>query len=1278
MQFNKWNRHRTALLAAVCAVSGVLAVAGLEAHDDRAQPGKRTVGTSWLAKLKTLTGQKSTTAPARMWSSTPSEVTSGGLTVVAKVFTSGGWVQPDEAYPVVIEYSAGDAPVAGATIKLTLNSASNYNNKSTPAAASGNGTASAPLTYVIPALGAGESGRIIAEAKAKSLAEDPEILWKDLSAKLLVEVPGQAAMNAVTHGPKVTTLASARYGDRPFPVVMVQYQDVRRCSGAGERANGVPADECESDHTAERLDEAVNSRTSGQSLWQLYQDMSFGQLHPIGAISPAPQSPDTPFDPSYEHKFAELSISGTCNGATQASLPTYTTTSNRIENGWYLLPGTQGFYGADKTGHALAGSVSGQALLFDIDSACGPTGKIVYDAASLADPDIDYDTFDTDKDGVVDFFNLMFAGDGGNGSTSASGLNNVWPHKSDLRFYFTDSLGQSGYVSNDRVKSHYGEPMFYEDASRARLTTTETEFPAYTRVGPYNVNPESAVDAVSVIAHEYGHSLGLPDFYSTGSRSTYGSWELMASDHFQFMTGYARSKLGWIVPKKLVSGQVELTESKTDIGQIDWKRPDGTPYTLTGEGIHNGDVYQLDLPTVKLIGTVPSGVRAWHSGSGNDFGCPPEAGHNFDVYLPELEQAAYASASSITLKFQSLYEIEWDYDYGFVLVSTDGGLNWESLASANGTTIANTYNPNANACMSRYNNGITGVSTGDPNVVANPDRLTTSYPEADFIEDEFDLTPYKGKQVILRFAYSTDPGLAKRGWFIDDISVTADDKVIYASDFEQDAESPRLQPFKWSRVSTADGVQTLHAYFIELRDRINNDFDSKGQSDRGAPTFQPGVSMIYSDENHGYGNTGVDDPPAQTPVDAVPQPDNSSPNLDDASFILSRPTFNSCKHIDNYADPNGPGGLWQLPQKLKFTVTALNGLSTDGLAPATPAKATLTAVVDPDCLIETLPPELAIASGYEDPDENGAYNLSWTRPVGATGPDTLQEATVFATLLEDDAESGLGQWTTSTVGQGAFAWQASTTKRQSGSNSFWGRYTNGSDTAQTGNKPASLLTLKEAIAIPGSGETTLSYWDFYMNEGDDLVIVEVSKDDGASWDVLSQSARSELAPDAVAPLATEALTYHVFSLNAYAGQSIKLRYRMQSGGEDRAGSAPLGWYVDDIKVETSNFRDILVNTPDSQAAITGRGTGTYYYRVKTSYPAGPATLPSGFSNTVVLTVKDGVVPVDPGTGNPPGGGGGGGVIPPDPGASTGRFGGGLGGGLLALFMAAAVLRRRRH
>ena len=42
------------------------------------------------------------------------------------------------------------------------------------------------------------------------------------------------------------------------------------------------------------------------------------------------------------------------------------------------------------------------------------------------------------------------------------------------------------------------------------------------------------------------------------ARGTFGTWELMASDHSQFMTAYTRRALGWIVPRTLVDGEHTL------------------------------------------------------------------------------------------------------------------------------------------------------------------------------------------------------------------------------------------------------------------------------------------------------------------------------------------------------------------------------------------------------------------------------------------------------------------------------------------------------------------------------------------------------------------------------------------------------------------------------------------------------------------------------------------------------------------------------------------------
>jgi len=1118
----------------------------------------------------------------------------------AKFSSAYGWVRPGETYPFFVTYEAGPGGASGATVRVTLPPSARFVS-STPAPSSGTGSTTSPLTYTLGVLAPNAKGSILIRARALGLDEDPEIIWKDISAtaRLTASVAGvpQPEVSAKTRGPKVTTHETARYGERNFPVVMVQYQDIKHCTGVG-----APYDECTGNHTAAALDAAVNSKTSGKSLWQLYNDMSFGQLSPAGFVRPAPGATTQPFDPTYNHKFSALTPNGLCTGTTLAPVKGTPLYANRIENGWYLLPGTQGYYGADKTGHALLGALTGQGLLFGIDDACGPTAKIVYDASSLADPDLDYNDFDTDKDGVVDFLNLMFAGDGGNGNTSTTGINNVWPHKSDLRYYFTDANGESGYVSNDQLRNHEGQLMYWTDAARKTMTTTNTGLKVFVRVGPYNVNPESAVERMSVIAHEYGHSLGLPDFYSTGSRATMGTWELMASDHAQFMTVFSRQDLGWIVPVEAQDGLYTLRESKKDTNTIQWKRPDGTPYTLAGPDIHNADALRVQLPKVMLIDDVPSGVRAWFSGSGNDFGCP---GHTLDVFLPDLVQ--YANASAVTLKFKSLYEIEWDWDYAFVLVSADGGQTWTALPSKKGTTISG-FNPNAAGCFTQYGNGITGVS-GEPNDLTNTNRLTGVYNEAQWIDDEFDLTAYKGQNILLRFSYFTDPALAKRGWFIDDIAITADASTVYRSDFESGDENTRLFPDQWSRVSSADGVDRDHAYYVEVRDRISWDKDGKGQSERGDPTWAPGVAILYTDENHGYGNTGASDQPAQTVVDSQPQPGNMTPNLDDAAFTQgpNDTEFDGCTHIDNYATATST--TWKLPDDLNMTVASLSGFSSDGAT--TNLVANVIVDVHPDCSIVKAPPVLRFAAGHQDPETDGAVDLAWDRPAGASGPDDVQEATLLATVISDDAESGLGQWATTTEGTGAFAWQQSDVKKSSGTYSFWARTLEGATNA------SSILTYAQPIAIPAAGTATLEFSDWHMNEGEDRVLVEVSED-GATWSPVYESGRSAQADGGVLAFADEGLTSQSVSLTAYKGKSIHLRFRFAAGPENRPASTPYGWYVDDIRIEAANWSD--VGTTSGTSFTRNVTTGTYHYRVRTRFPAGPVGLPSPWSNVVSTQV----------------------------------------------------------
>ena len=105
---------------------------------------------------------------------------------------------------------------------------------------------------------------------------------------------------------------------------------------------------------------------------------------------------------------------------------------------------------------------------------------------------------------------------------------------------------------------------------------------------------------------------------------------------------------------------------------------------------------------------------------------------------------------------------------------------------------------------------------------------------------------------VLRFGYVTDPGLARPGWFIDDVAITATlpdgTTEIYATDFEtrrprrpaifpggcqSDGPGSGTAPGSRSFAAAADGSPADHAYYLELRDRSGFDLDGHGQSDRG-------------------------------------------------------------------------------------------------------------------------------------------------------------------------------------------------------------------------------------------------------------------------------------------------------------------------------------------------------------------------------------------------------------------------------------------------------------
>ena len=97
-----------------------------------------------------------------------------------------------------------------------------------------------------------------------------------------------------------------------------------------------------------------------------------------------------------------------------------------------------------------------------------------------------------------------------------------------------------------------------------------------------------------------------------------------------------------------------------------------------------------------------------------------------------------------TLTYRVWFDVEEDWDYGYVEVSNDDGSTWDILEPPR----ASTANPVGNS----YGPGYTGSSNG-------------------WLDESVDLTPYSGQRVLVRFHYVTDDAINGAGLCFDDISV---------------------------------------------------------------------------------------------------------------------------------------------------------------------------------------------------------------------------------------------------------------------------------------------------------------------------------------------------------------------------------------------------------------------------------------------------------------------------------------------------------------------------
>lgn len=159
------------------------------------------------------------------------------------------------------------------------------------------------------------------------------------------------------------------------------------------------------------------------------------------------------------------------------------------------------------------------------------TSAFVKDALAEASKTVDFSAYRTEGTTDIPMVALIYAGPGQHSSFEDGNSDYLWAKFQQASYSVNEgeSMVRSFFVGNE-VLQQYGSDR--NDITGASL------------------------DGVGLFAHEFGHALGLPDFYNTQGSSkfkTMGYWDIM--DYGQYYkdgylptayTAYERSYMGWL------------------------------------------------------------------------------------------------------------------------------------------------------------------------------------------------------------------------------------------------------------------------------------------------------------------------------------------------------------------------------------------------------------------------------------------------------------------------------------------------------------------------------------------------------------------------------------------------------------------------------------------------------------------------------------------------------------------------------------------------------------
>ncbi|MFD6136943.1 immune inhibitor A domain-containing protein [Isoptericola sp. NPDC060257] len=476
---------------------------------------------------------------------------------------------------------------------------------------------------------------------------------------------------------------------------------------------------------------------------------------------------------------------------------------------WVTVPYNSASYGQTESNTDMTRFVQDSADAWYADQvAQGRTAEEIDEYLKSFDVwdryDIDGDGIFDEPDGYIDHFQAIHAGEGEEAGAPESA---IWSHRWAVNPLGTD--GPAGFPKVGGIK--IGDSDLW--------------------IRDYTTEPENG--GLGVFAHEFGHDLGLPDYYDTeGGENGTAFWTLMSSGSW---LGHGDGTIG------TTPNHMGATE-KMFLGWLDYATVDqGERATVKlGPSYHattNSQAVVVNLPDgVKDVdlGVDPYDGEFAYSGTGSNA--------NYTLTSPSF---TVPDGASLTAKVQ--YAIEPGYDHAFADVSTDGGDSWEPLAT--------------NLSDEDANGGISGDSGKK------------------WVDLTADLADYAGQDAQVRFRYQSDGGLNLKGFMVDDVAVGD----ALTEDFSDGFGDWTNDGF---HVIGADGtyeVEFSHYYVAENRQYAGYDTTLKTGPYNFGWTFskpntvehfpyQDGLLVWYANSFYGDNNTSQHPGGGQAlPVDANAQ-----------------------------------------------------------------------------------------------------------------------------------------------------------------------------------------------------------------------------------------------------------------------------------------------------------------------------------------------------------------------------------------------------------------------